>query len=74
MDILSRKGQVDTRNDNKGVQVLKKELWTRRTTVEVMMLKRDKIMDNLEIIEEIQWNNTREQEVQQILKKEDEST
>ena len=31
-------------------------------------------MDNLEIIEEIQWNNTREQEVQQILKKEDEST
>jgi len=31
-DILSRKNQVDTKNDNKNVQMLKEELWTRRQT------------------------------------------
>ena len=41
------------KNDNKDVQVLKKELWTRRTTAEVIMLKRNKTTDNLEILEEI---------------------
>ena len=46
----------------------------RRTTAEVTMLKRDKTMNNDEIVEEIQKNNTREQEMQQMLKKEDRST
>jgi len=36
-----------------------------------MMLKMNKMTDNLDILEEIQRNNTREQEVQQALKKED---
>ena len=62
-DILSRKDQVNTKDDNKDVQVLKKELWTRRTITEVMMLKKNKMTDNLDILEEIQRNNTREQEV-----------
>ena len=70
-DILSRKDQVNTKDDNKDVQVLKKELWTRRTITEVMMLKKNKMTDNLDILEEIQRNNTREQEVQQALKKKD---
>jgi len=52
-DILSRKDQVDTKNDNKDVQMLKEDLWIRRTTAEVIMLKRDKITNNDEIIEEI---------------------
>jgi len=51
--------------------MLKKELWTRKTMAEVIMLKRNKITNNLDILEEIQRNNTREQEVQQALKKED---
>ena len=53
VDILSRKDQVDTKDDNKDVQVLKEELWTRRTMAEVIMLKRNKITDNLELMEEI---------------------
>jgi len=59
-DILSRKDQVNTKNNNKDVQVLKKELWTRKTMAEVTMVKRNKTMDNLELLEEIQRNNTRE--------------
>ena len=35
VDILSRKNQVNTKEDNKDVQILKEKLWTRRTTAEV---------------------------------------
>ena len=63
VDILSRKDQVNTKEDNKNVQLLKEELWTRRTTVEVMMLRRTTTTDDLEIIKEIKRNNTKEQEV-----------
>ena len=52
--------------------MLKEKLWTRRTMAEVTMLKRNKTTDNLDLLEEIQRNNIREQEVQQALKKEDE--
>ena len=37
VDILSRKNQVDIQNDNKDVQILKKELWIKRTTVEITL-------------------------------------
>jgi len=70
-DILSRKYQVNIKKDNKNVWLLKKELWTRKTTAEVIMLKKTMIMDKLEILEEIKRNNTREQEVIQTLKKDD---
>ena len=63
-DILSRKNQVNTKDNNKNVQVLKKELWTRKTMAEVMMLKRNQTTDNLDLLEEIRRNNTREQECQ----------
>ena len=66
---MSRKDQVDTKNNNKNVQVLKEELWTRKTIVEITMLKRNKTIYNQDILEKIQRNNTREQEVQQALKK-----
>jgi len=49
-DILSRKNQVDTQNDNKDVQMFKKELWIRKTMAEVTMLKRNKITDNLDLL------------------------
>ena len=52
-DILSRKDQVDTREDNKDVQMLKEELWTRRTIVEIMMLRRNKTIEDLDLLEEI---------------------
>ena len=38
-DILSRKDQVNMKNDNKDIQVLKEELWMRKTTAEVVMVK-----------------------------------
>ena len=62
-DILSRKYQVNTKEDNKDVQVLKKELWTRRTTAEVTILKRMTKIKDLDILEEIRSNTTREKEV-----------
>ena len=54
---------MDTKNNNKDIQILKEDLWMRRTTAEVIMLKRDKITNNNEIVEEIQRNNTKEQKV-----------
>jgi len=44
---------VDIKDDNKDIQVLKKELWTRRTTAEVTMLKRNQTTNNLDLLEEI---------------------
>jgi len=40
-------------------------------TVEVMMLRRTTIADDLEIMKEIKRNNTKEQEVVQALEKND---
>ena len=53
------------------MQMFKEELWTRKTMAEVTMLKRNKTTDNLDLLKKIWRNNTREQEVQQALKKED---
>jgi len=36
--ILSRKDQVNIQDDNKDVQMLKEELWTKRITVEIIVL------------------------------------
>jgi len=62
---------VDTKEDNKDVQMLKEELWIRRTTAEITMLKRNKTTENSDLLEEIQRNNTKEHKVEQDLKKED---
>ena len=73
-DILSRKDQVDTKEDNKDVQLLKEELWSRRTTAEITMMERKITADKGDRIKEIKRNNTREKEVVQTLKKEDRPT
>ena len=59
-DILSRKDQVNTKKDNKNIQILKKELWMRRTMAEVTMLKKTTTTDKQEILEEIRRNGTKE--------------
>ena len=74
MDILSRKDQVNMKEDNKNIQLLKEQLWIRRTIVGIMMLERKMTVDELDIIKEIKRNNTREQEVVQALKKKDRLT
>ncbi len=52
-DILSRKEQVNTKEDNKDVQLLKDEMWTRKTIVEIMMLGRKVITEESNIIKKI---------------------
>jgi len=60
VDILSRKDQVNTKEDNKNIQILKEELWMRRTIAEVTMLKRMTTTDKQEILEEIRRNGIKE--------------
>jgi len=42
-DILSRKDQVDTMENNKDIKVFKDELWTRQVTIkaEVIVIRRN---------------------------------
>jgi len=49
---------------------LKEELWQRRTTVEITMIKRKTTVEKGDILKEIKKNTTREKEVVQALKKE----
>jgi len=53
VDILSRKNQVDTQEDNKDVKMFKEELWTKRTTAKIKMLKRYKSLEDSNLLEEI---------------------
>ena len=73
-DILSRKDQVNTTEDNKDIQLLKDKLWQRRMTVEITMIKRKITRKEGDILKEIRRNTTREKEVVQALKKEDSLT
>ena len=73
-DILSRKDQVDTKEDNKDVQLLKDEMWTRKSTSKIKVFDERKRIDKSDIIKKIRKNNTREKEVVQALKREDGST
>ena len=66
---MSRKDQVNIKEDNKDVWLFKVELWIRKTIAEVTMLKKTTTMDKLEILEKIKRNNTREWEVVQALEK-----
>jgi len=68
-DILSQKEQVDTKEDNKDVQLLKDEMWTRKTTAKVTMLGRKVMTEESDIIKSIWKNNTREKEIVQALEK-----
>jgi len=62
---------VNTKEDNKDVQLLKEELWQQRTTAEITMIKRKTTVEESNILKEIRRNVTREKEVIQVLKKED---
>ena len=73
-DILSRKDQVNTKEDNKDMQLLKKELWSRRMTAKITMMGRKTTVEECDVIKEIQRNNTREKKVVQALEKQDRLT
>ena len=44
-------------------------MWTRKTTVKIMMLERRTMTEESDIIKKIQKNNTREKEILQVLEK-----
>ena len=52
-DILSRKEQVNTKEDNKDVQLLKDEMWTRKTTAKITMLRRKVMAEESDIVKRI---------------------
>ena len=70
-DILSRKDQVNTKEDNKDVQLLKNEMWTRKTMARITMLGRKVAPEEGDILKRIRKNNTRENEIMQALQKKD---
>ena len=70
-DILSRKDQVNTKEDNKDVQLLKDKLWQRRTTAEIVIMGENKTREENGILKEIRRNATREKEVVQALERND---
>ena len=69
VDILSWKEQVNTKKDNKDVQLLKDKMWTRKTTAKVTMLRRKVMAEESNIVKRIRRNNTREKEIVQALEK-----
>ena len=71
VDILSRKDQVNTKEDNKDVQLLKDKLWQQKTTAEVIIIKENKTRKENEILKEIRRNAIRENEVVQALERND---
>ena len=69
-DILSRKEQVDTKEDNKDVQLLKDKMWSRKTVGKIRVFE-DRKVEETDIIKRIKRNRTREKEVLQALQKKD---
>ena len=70
-DILSRKDQVNMKEDNKDVQLLKEELWSKRMIAKITMIERKTTTEECKVIKEIWRNNTREKKVVQALEKQD---
>ena len=70
-DILSRKDQINTKEDNKDVQLLKDEMWSRKTVGKIWVFDNRKVVEEMDIIKRIKKNGTREKEVLQALQKED---
>ena len=71
MDILSRKDQVDTKEDNKDIQLLKDEMWSRKIVGKIRIFDNRKVVKEMDIIKRIKKNRTREKEIVQALQKED---
>ena len=66
-DILSRKDQVDTEEDNKDVQLLKDEMWSRKIVGKIRIFDDRKVVEEMDIIKKIKKNGTKEKEVLQAL-------
>jgi len=61
-DILSRKDQVNMKEDNKDIHLLKEGLWSRRMTAEITMIERKTTVEESKKFEKIalekrKWSN-----------------
>jgi len=59
------------KENNKNIQLLKKELWSRRMIAKITIIGRKMTVEECDILKEIQKNNIREKEVVQVLEKQD---
>ena len=61
-DILSRKDQVDTMNNNKDVKLFKDELQTRQAMIktEVIVIRKIQVVKETVLLEKIQRNEIKE--------------
>ena len=62
---------MNTKDDNKDMQLLKDEIWTKKSTSKIKVFDERKRVEESNIIKKIRKNNTREKEVIQAIKKED---
>ena len=62
---------MDTKEDNKDVQLLNDEMWTRKSTSKIKVFDERRRVDKSDIIKKIRKNNTREKEVIQVIERED---
>jgi len=69
VDILSRKDQVNTKEDNKDIQLLKDEMWSRKIVGKIRIFDNKKVVEETDIIKRIRKNRTREKEMVQALQK-----
>ena len=62
---------MNTTDYNKDIKMLKDELWTRRIHIEVkvIMLRKNQVREETTLLDKIRRNQTREQEVQKELDK-----
>jgi len=58
VDILSRKDQVDTIEDNKNIKMFKDKLWTRQVSMEaeVVVIRENQVVKETTLLEEIRRN------------------
>jgi len=72
-NVLSRKDQVDTTDDNRNVKLLKDKLWIRqmKTKVEVVIIRKSQVIEETTLLGEIQRNQTKKQKIQRELEKND---
>ena len=56
---------MNTTEDNKNIKILKDKLWTRQvnTEAEVVVIRRNQVVEETTLLEEIRRNQNREQEV-----------
>ena len=62
---------MDTKDDNKDMQLLKDKMWSRKITSKIRVFDERKRIDESNIIKRIRKNNTKEKEVVQVLKRKD---